>query len=93
MRLPRFFARIARHADLFERMTEKLNVDGQMNLLPNAASVKKRAANRCLGCSKAEECTAWLALPVTRQEAPDYCRNQGLFARLKNTRDVERTHL
>lgn len=93
MKLPRFFARIARHADLFERMTAKLNVDGQMNLLPNAASVKKRAANRCLGCFKAEQCTAWLELSAPRQEAPDYCRNQGLFARLKNIRVVEQTHL
>ncbi|MCR9134595.1 MAG: DUF6455 family protein [Alphaproteobacteria bacterium] len=89
MRFSSILARISRHADLFEAMANKLGVRDKIFELNNAPSVYRRANMRCLSCGQAEACSAWLEAGAEADEAPDYCRNKTLFARLErlsNTR-------
>ena len=86
MTFPQFYSRIARHAELFEKMTEKLGASEQLATLPGAGGVRKRAADRCLSCTKAEQCASWLDLQPAAENAPDFCQNQDLFARLKTAK-------
>ncbi|WP_419913503.1 DUF6455 family protein [Hoeflea sp.] len=83
MRFRQILSRIDRHADLFERMTAKLGLRNDLAELNNVGPVYRRAAMRCLSCDKAEECAAWLDIRNEPANAPDYCRNRGLFSRLK----------
>ncbi|WP_136661088.1 DUF6455 family protein [Nitratireductor sp. XY-223] len=83
MNFQRFLSRIDRHADLFERMTAKLGLRKDLAELNNVGPIYRRAAMRCLSCDKAGECEAWLETRNEPANAPEYCRNRGLFSRLK----------
>ena len=85
MKFQRVLSRIDHHADLFERMTAKLGLRKELSELNNVGPIYRRAAIRCLSCDKAGECEAWLDARNEPEDAPDYCRNRGLFSRLKAT--------
>jgi hypothetical protein len=38
---------------------------------------------RCMSCGKPDACSAWLAEHGSAEEAPSFCRNHDLFARLR----------
>jgi|GEM_PF-414568 len=91
MRFSGILARLSRHADLFEVMIRKLGVRDRMLALDDAPSVYRRANMRCLSCSQAEACGQWLETALDPGEAPDYCKNKALFARLERLhRDSDR---
>ncbi|MCY6380903.1 DUF6455 family protein [Hoeflea prorocentri] len=83
MKFQNFISRIDRHADLFNKMTEKLGVREDLADMNNVGPVSRRAALRCLSCANADDCENWLDKRTEPEEAPSYCRNRGLFARLK----------
>lgn len=64
-------------------MTEKLGLREDLADMNNVGPVYRRAAMRCLSCAKADDCENWLAKQTEPEEAPSYCRNRGLFSRLK----------
>jgi hypothetical protein len=80
-----FFERIDRHSELFQRMAEATGtdlrdalVDGRLNAHQLPAAIW-----RCTACTSVEECGHWLAEHGPGSaEAPDYCRNRELLARL-----------
>ena len=77
-------ARLDRHAELFDRMLITLGLRQRMEELKNVGPVYRRATMRCVGCTGADKCADWLDLHETAQEAPDYCRNTALLARLRD---------
>lgn len=83
MKFQNFISRIDRHADLFNKMTEKLGVREDLAEMDNVGPVYRRAAMRCLSCANAGDCGNWLDKRNEPEDAPAYCRNRGLFARLK----------
>lgn len=82
MSLMDVFRRITLHAPLMEQMTRKLGVHDKLFALPASTGVARRAAERCLECEHAGECTKWLAETRSAELAPDYCNNKDLFVRL-----------
>lgn len=89
MGLQSFISRIDHHAGLLEKMMNKLGVRGKLDELNNIGPVYRRAAMRCVSCSAAEECETWLEEDEQGSEAPEYCRNRALFARLKEAMPQE----
>ncbi len=82
MGIQNIISRIDHDADLFEKMMVKLGVRDEMAELENIGAVYRRAAMRCVDCSAVEECEKWLDEDKQDSEAPKYCRNRALFARL-----------
>lgn len=77
------FARVNRRVDLMDDMMVTLQVRQALSELPNSGHVLRRAAIRCLNCGESESCKAWLDGHWQEDEAPSYCRNRDLFARIK----------
>ena len=84
MGIATLIARFDRHADLFERMLTTLGLRDRMSELRNVGPVYRRATMRCVGCTGADECAHWLDEHDHAEEAPEYCRNLALMARLKS---------
>lgn len=74
-----FLDRMAAKADLMERMMRKLGVRGAITEMPDAPSVMRNAAIRCMSCGHAGECRSWLDANEAPAHAPGYCRNKELF--------------
>jgi Family of unknown function (DUF6455) len=68
--------------ELKDAMAAKLGLKQAMDALPDHANVHERAQKRCMTCNNAAECATWLATENTPSEAPEYCRNHDLFARI-----------
>ena len=83
MGIASIIARIDRHADLFERMLTTLGLRDRMSELNNVGPVYRRATMRCVGCTGADDCADWLREHEHAEDAPDYCRNLALLARLR----------
>ena len=83
MGIASLIARFDRHADLFDRMLTTLGLRERMRELKNVGPVYRRATMRCVGCSGADDCVTWLDQHEQAEEAPEYCRNLALLARLK----------
>jgi len=78
-------ATLKRHADLVDRMAATQGVDLEERMMagvmhPDEAS---DAVLACTGCASADACANWLDKTERAEAVPDYCRNAGLFARLK----------
>lgn len=84
MGIASLIARFDRHADLFERMLTTLGLRDRMSELNNVGPVYRRATMRCVGCTGADKCATWLDEHEHAEDAPDYCRNLALMARLKS---------
>jgi hypothetical protein len=67
---------------LMDQMTDCLRLSTVQAAWPN--SDISEADRRCLSCSHADECEAWLSDLKTRQsaDAPDFCLNASYFQRL-----------
>ncbi len=87
MAILKFFDRIYRHMDLMDRMMDVVGVNNKLKTLPDAPGVLRRAVLRCQTCDNTEECQSFLDANSSADEAPVYCRNHDLFARLK--REIE----
>lgn len=83
MKIPDILRRIARHNALFEAMTNKLELRDTLLEVSKNGETYRRASTRCLSCSQANACAQWLEQETEPEEAPDYCRNSALFARLE----------
>lgn len=81
------FERAFHHFDLMDRMMNAVGVTERFKTLPGSANVLRRAAARCRQCKDAGGCQALLNTNESLDEAPDFCRNHDLFARLK--REIE----
>ncbi|MGH1356182.1 MAG: DUF6455 family protein [Thalassovita sp.] len=78
--------KIKQHATLVDHMATTLGLDLEEKTMqgllePEAVT---DAVLRCTGCTSPNECAQWMTENQAPQEtAPDYCRNQHLFAELK----------
>ncbi len=77
------FRKIIRHSDLMEGMIARLGLRDAMSSVPHAHEVKRRALLRCTTCEEPDVCEAWLNEHASADEAPHFCRNHDLMARLK----------
>ncbi|MCY0094677.1 DUF6455 family protein [Hoeflea ulvae] len=84
-----YFSRLTQRADLMEGMMKKLAVIDEVKAMPGHGGVLRRAANRCLTCEQTEACGQWLSDAENPDEAPGYCRNHDLFARVRSKLDAE----
>lgn len=84
------FARMNRRVDLMDDMMATLQVRRAIGELPDGPNVLRRAALRCLNCKETCACRAWLDTHREADEAPIYCRNHDLFARVRRRMDAER---
>ncbi|MBO6539403.1 MAG: hypothetical protein JJ969_08380 [Rhizobiaceae bacterium] len=82
-----YVEKMRRHSTLMERMMDTLNVKEKLAELPHRGEVLRRASTRCMGCGESTSCSMWLEGHDEADEAPSYCRNHDLFARL--TRQIE----
>lgn len=83
MGIASLIARLDRHADLFDRMLAALGLRERMRHLKNVGPVYRRATRRCVGCTGADKCAVWLDQHEMAENAPGYCRNTALLARLR----------
>jgi hypothetical protein len=82
MSILNYFVRMNESAVLMDAMIGKLGLSGAFTALPDHRNVLRRAANRCLGCERRNDCADWLASEIQPDGAPRYCRNHDLFARM-----------
>jgi hypothetical protein len=82
------FTRVDRHVDLMDDMMVTLRVRQSIVELPGGANVLRRATLRCLNCRDTEACRAWLDENWEADEAPPYCLNHDLFARVKRRNEA-----
>jgi hypothetical protein len=85
-----FFERMLTQPDLMMRMSNALGYADRIAELPDAARVMRRAALRCNTCAQPEACAGWLDENKTAKEAPAYCRNHDLFARMDDRIEAEK---
>lgn len=83
MGISAMMTRIAAKSDLIEQMMTTLEVRDRFAELPSGGEVLRNAMLRCMSCGKPDACSAWLAEHGSAEEAPDFCRNHDLFARLR----------
>ncbi len=83
-----FFNRMFKRTELFDAMVDKLGVRGAMAERGDQGNLMRRAVSRCMGCTDGKACSHWLDTLETAAEAPNYCRNHDMFARLKNEIEV-----
>lgn len=79
MSILNFVDRIMVKAELMEGMMHTLDVKEAIADMPSAASVVRNATIRCLSCTHATDCAAWLEEHESAAHAPSYCRNRELF--------------
>ena len=83
------FSRLTKQADLMDTMMKKLGVEDDIWQLPDHAVVLRRAANRCLACDKPDACEYWLTHETNPDQAPGFCRNHDLFARVLDNKEKQ----
>ncbi|MAS08359.1 MAG: hypothetical protein CL534_27210 [Ahrensia sp.] len=76
---------------LFDIMVNKLGMRTALQSRANSEAVAKRAQARCAECDREDSCQNWLASNDKPDEAPYFCRNHDLLARLKHDTEVEAT--
>lgn len=85
-----YFRHVLKPVPRFEWMMRTLGVKSRIEALPNSDAVLSRAKARCQDCSSPGACDEWLESHPSASEAPDYCRNHDLFARLIDQIERER---
>ena len=90
MSLLTMYQRMIRKADLMEKMIDTVDVRDALEDRPDHANVLRRAASRCMTCGQPDACSELLDDHASADEAPSYCRNHDLFARLKHEIEAER---
>lgn len=89
MSLFSFVERMMTQPEQMVRMVRTLGHRDRFASLPDAARVMRRAALRCDTCAKPEACAEWLDRNESAEEAPAYCRNHDLFARMNERIEAE----
>lgn len=84
MSLLNMFNRMLARSELFDRMVDTLGVREAMAEKSGHGNLMRRAVSRCMGCQDGGACENWLETHDTAAEAPHYCRNHDMFARLKH---------
>lgn len=82
-----FFAKLDRHTDLINRMAATTGASFAEALFKGRLDGQqlRGAVLNCCACQEAEACADWLAAhDAGAQDAPGYCRNLPLLARLRN---------
>jgi hypothetical protein len=82
-----FLQKLDRHADLMNQMADTVNASMSDALAHDALTAQelRNAVMACMGCEGSEACPDWLAAHTEgAEEAPGYCRNRGLFERLRH---------
>ena len=77
-------SRRAAHEVLVDRMADRLGLDIELLKMKGAVDdyTMDGAVDRCMGCTGAEDCSAWMADHLNPPAPPDYCRNTKLFETL-----------
>lgn len=78
---------LKRHADLVDRMADRVGLDLEQTVMEGRMRPDdiSDAVLACTGCANPTACGHWLDEPAAdTNTTPDYCRNAGLFARLKD---------
>lgn len=83
MGIAAMMTRVAAKSDLIEQMMTTLDVRERFAELPAGGEALRNAMLRCMSCGKPEACSAWLSEHGNAEEAPSFCRNHDLFARLR----------
>lgn len=74
------------HADLVDRMADALGLDLEEVMMEGRMDIEQLsdAVLSCTGCTQPDTCRHWLDEQGNpSSEAPGYCRNGDMFARLK----------
>ncbi|MEY8841918.1 DUF6455 family protein, partial [Cribrihabitans sp. XS_ASV171] len=72
------------HAGLVDRMANTLGLDLDEAALRGELAIDEisDAVLSCTACTNPDHCSGWLGKTQQAEQAPGYCRNQTLFARL-----------
>jgi hypothetical protein len=75
---------LKRHADLVDRMATAQGIDLEETMMSGHLTPGElgEVVLACTGCAAPGACERWLDSREAGEEAPDYCRNTGLFAEL-----------
>lgn len=83
---------LKRHAALVDRMANTLGVDLEQKIIEGQMQFDALGDMilACTGCANPHACEYWLDenRHETAEAAPEYCRNGGLFALLKDGKKV-----
>ncbi len=82
MGLIAYFRGLFESATRIHRMVRTLKLQDEISENDTNGSVMRRAYLRCNTCEQPGACENWLENHETAKEAPAYCRNRDLFARL-----------
>lgn len=77
---------LKKHADLMDRMADTVGVDLEEAMLEGRMLMDdlSEAVFACTGCDRPGACGDWLAAQTAERDAPPgYCRNAGMFRRLR----------
>ncbi|MEP2532751.1 DUF6455 family protein [Shimia sp.] len=79
------FDKLNKHSDLVGEMSDRVGVDWEKALQqrPELAEQYRSAVLKCTQCRDVGACQGWLKTHDHADDAPDYCKNQGLFAELQ----------
>lgn len=79
-------ATVKKHADLMDRMANTLGVDLEEVMMEGRMTMDQLgdAVLSCTGCASPDTCQHWLGAQAgSADQAPDYCRNADMLARLR----------
>ena len=76
--------RILDHADLLDRMLERVGVDPAAAVRADRGMAWYEARSRCIGCIREQNCRTWQLGSETAAAAPEFCPNAHFFRRCKN---------
>jgi hypothetical protein len=77
--------RVIRHAELMDRMMERLGVDAAAAARVEMGMAFHKARTRCIGCCRERQCRDWLARSESGapREPPQFCSDGEFFRRLR----------
>jgi hypothetical protein len=76
--------RIFRHAELLDRMLERLGIDAVAAARLDGGMARYEARTKCIGCCRERQCSEWLARSAPG-EWPEFCCNAEFFRRIATT--------
>jgi Family of unknown function (DUF6455) len=71
--------RIFRHAELMDRMMERVGVDPGVAVRLDRGMVWYEARSTCVSCCKEQQCHRWLQGSKGLQAPPEFCPNAEFF--------------
>jgi Family of unknown function (DUF6455) len=77
--------RVIRHAELMDRMMERVGIDATAAARLDKGMALSRARSKCLGCCRERQCGDWLAQSEidASREPPEFCSDAEFFRRLR----------